>query len=204
MTCGGSKMNKMIRDTIGKQYLEGQGFIDHTFSHVQEAFAEINKVNRELFDMIPYQVYFTEEDMYTSAKHMREEVQRTGVIYIYSGWSGHPILTQEENNIGRAVHDVFAHCVCGCPFTFEGEYTAYLEQRKYYPEWTWDVLFAEIPAQTAAFYVNNSSHDFAQKAIAAPAIWVFLANGLELADYSDNSILPSLLETEVKPYGKEA
>jgi hypothetical protein len=83
---------------------------------------------------------------------------------------------------------VFAHLVCGCPFNFEGEYTAYLEQRKWYPSWTWDVLFAEIPAQTAAYYVTGS-HDFDQRAIAAPKYWMDMAEHLELKDYSHNSIL---------------
>lgn len=183
--------NEFIRKQIGVQYLSSYGhahILDHTSSYVQEAFAEINRVNRELFDFIPYKVVFTEKDMYVSAKEMRRRVQEEGVIYIYSGWGGHPLLTQEENNIGRAVHDVFAHLVCGCPFTFEGEYTAYLEQRKWYPEWTWDVLFAEIPAQTAAYYVNGG-HDFDQRAIAAPKHWMDIAKHLELEDYSHNSIL---------------
>ena len=180
--------NEFIRGIIGNEYLLRKDSIEEETPFVKDAFKEIAKVNRELFDLIPYEVYFTTEDMYTSAKHMRERVLADGVIYIYTGWSGHPYLTQEENNIGRAVHDVFAHMVCGCPFTFEGEYTAYLEQRKWYPEWTWDVLFAEIPAQTAAYYVNGS-HDFDQRAIAAPHFWIQLADQLELEDYSHNSVL---------------
>lgn len=182
--------NEFIRFKIGMDYLKGfRTVLDHNDEHVKAAFNEISRINAELFNMIPYEVYFTTEDMYTSAKQMRERVVADGVIHIYTGWSGHPLLTQEQNNIGRAVHDVFAHLVCGCPFNFEGEYSAYLEQRKWYPEWTWDVLFAEIPAQTAAYYVNGNSHDFAQRAIAAHPYWMHLCNGLELPNYSHNSVL---------------
>lgn len=182
-------LNEFIRHTIGQDYLVGvRNVLDENSEHVQAAFEEISRVNRELFDLIPYEVVFTKQDVYSSAKEMREEVLRTNTIYIYTEWSGHPILSQFDNNIGRAVHDVFAHLVCGCPFTFEGEYTAYLEQRKYYPQWTWDVLFAEIPAQTAAYYVNGS-HDFDQRAIAAPKHWMNLADNLKLQDYSHNSVL---------------
>jgi hypothetical protein len=182
--------NERIRTIIGLEYIKKEWYpaCDHMDVHVQDAFAEISRVNRELFNMIPYVVQFTSEDVYSSAKEMRERVQEEGIVYIYTGWSGHPILTQEDNNIGRAVHDVFAHLVCGCPFTFEGEYTAYLEQRKWYPQWTWDVLFAEIPAQTAAYYYVGS-HNFDQRAIAAPKRWMELTKSLDLQDYSHNSIL---------------
>lgn len=182
--------NEFIRYIIGQEYMTRTKGIENEHSiHVQAAFKEIAAVNRELFDLIPYEVVFTSDDIYSSAKEMRERVQKEGIIYIYDGWSGHPLLTLEENLIGRAVHDIFAHLVCGCPFNFEGEYTAYLEQRKWYPDWTWDVLFAEIPAQTAAFYYNGNSHDFNQLAIAAPSRWMELGNLLELQDYSHNSIL---------------
>jgi hypothetical protein len=182
--------NEFIRHIIGMQYMSRtNGVLDENSTHVQAAFKEINRVNRELFDFIPYKVVFTSDDVYSSATEMRKRIQEENVIYIYDGWSGHPLLSLEDNLVGRAVHDVFAHCVCGCPFTFEGEYSAYLEQRKWYPEWTWDVLFAEIPAQTAAFYYNGNSHDFNQRAIAAPKLWMNMTEQLELQDYSTNSIL---------------
>lgn len=191
--------NEFIRNIIGQEYLHRKMVVMQEETMIVEAaFKEISRVNRELFDMIPYQVRFTSRDVYKSAAHMRKRVQDDGFIYIYDGWGGHPFLTQEENNIGRAVHDVFAHCVCGCPFTFEGEYTAYLEQRKWYPKWVWDVLFAEIPAQTAAYYSNGNNHDFNQRAIVAPKRWLELADMLELQDYSHNSILNSIQLFNIK------
>jgi hypothetical protein len=190
--------NEFIRYIIGTEYLQDtRKVLDHNSEHVQAAFAEISKINRELFDMIPYEVVFTTDDVYQSAREMRKRVVEENKIYIYSGWGGHPILTQEQNNIGRAVHDVFAHMVCGCPFNFEGEYSAYLEQRNYYPEWTWDVLFSEIPCQTAAFYVTGS-HDFDQRAIAAHPNWMALGYLLDLPDYSHNSVLSPVTFTKTK------
>ena len=179
-----------IRYTIGKGYVEGT-FENEENEFVKKAYAEIARVNEELFNKIPYKVEFTEADLYTNAKDMRKEVLETGVIKIYTGWSGHPYLTQEQNNMGRAVHDVWAHLVCGCPFNFEGEYNAYLEQRKYYPEWTWRVLFAEIPGQTSAYYYKQDfSYD--QRAFEAPQEWLDMCEVLR-RDYSYNSILKGLL-----------
>lgn len=182
---------KDIRYTIGKAYVEGT-FESENSEYVAKAYKEIARVHRELFERIPFKVEFTEEDTYMNAKDMRADVLKTGVIKIYKGWSGHPFLTHEENNIGRAVHDVFAHLVCGCPFNFQGEYNAYLEQRKYYPEWTWRVLFAEIPGQTSAYYYKGDfSYD--QRAFEAPQEWLDMCEVL-VRDYSENSIMEGLYE----------
>lgn len=183
------KLNKAVRRVIGHEYLFRTFEIEEETEEVKAAFAEISRVNNILFDMIPFDVKFVDFDAYDSAASMREKVLKSGIIYIYTGWSGHPYLSQPENNIGRAVHDVFAHLVCGCPFTFEGELTAYYEQRKHYPKWTWDVLFAEIPGQTCAYYANGKDHDFPQRAIAAPQDWIRFAEMVELPDYSHNSVL---------------
>lgn len=190
---------------IGKEYVEGN-FTNEENDFVAEAFAEISRVNDELFEMIPYPVIFTDEDPYKTSKEMRERVQKEKVIYIFTVFGGHPYLTQEQNNKGRAVHDVWAHLVCGCPFSFQGEYNAYLEQRKYYPEWTWKVLFAEIPAQTSAFYYQGiigdktsplytgvGNFDYTQRAIEAPQKWLDLCEQFR-KDYSHNAILKPLVE----------
>lgn len=175
---------------IGKAYVEGE-FTSERTDYVKRIFEDMNKVNLELFNMIPYKVEFTEDDLYTSAVDMRRAVLETGIIKIYSGWSGHPYLTQDENNIGRAVHDVWAHLVCGCPFNFQGEYNAYLEQRKYYPESTWRVMFAEILGQTSAYYYKND-FTYEQRAFEAPSEWLEWCKPFE-HDYSKNSILKSLI-----------
>lgn len=180
------KREEVIRDIIGARYVNGT-FASENSAEVQAAFKEISKINRILFEKIPYKVVFTKNDAYSSAKEMRQAVQETGVIEIYTVFGGHPFLDQESNNIGRAVHDVFAHLVCGCPFSFVGEYNAYREQRKYYPMWTWDVLFAEIPAQTAAYYYTGS-FDYQQRAFAAPKEWNDMCETL-ITDYSANSIM---------------
>jgi hypothetical protein len=184
-----------VRMVLGKSYVEGLYESENSLQ-VFDDFRTIVKVNKELFKHIPYKVVFTEEDTYTSAKQMREEVLRTGVIYIYSGWSGHPFLSQEENNIGRAVHDVFAHMVCGCPFTFQGELNAYYTQREYYPKGVWNTLFAEIPMQTAAYYYTGG-HDFPQRAIRATDQELQLVSHL-IKDYSKNSVLAAPVLEKIK------
>jgi hypothetical protein len=179
-----------VVEVLGKNYIHGL-YASENSEEVKKHFEIIAAVNKELFKQIPYEIVFTEEDMYSSAKEMREKVQETGIMYIYTGWSGHPFLTQEQNNIGRAVHDVFAHCVCGCPFNFQGELNAYYEQRKYYPKEVWATLFAEIPMQTAAFYAAGKEFSFPQRAIKATEQDMLLVSHM-VKDYSKNSILKPL------------
>lgn len=176
-----------VVEFLGRNYLT-EAYASEESEEVREAFKTISTINKELFNHIPYKVVFTSEDHYMSAKDMRKQVSETGIIYIYDGWNGHPFLTLEENLIGRAVHDVFAHCVCGCPFNFIGELNAYFTQRTYYPEHVWPVLFAEIPMQTAAFYVAGKEFNFPQRAIAASEQEMLLVEHMK-KDYSANSIL---------------
>lgn len=176
-----------IRYMIGKEYCDGLHAENEETQEVKEAFDTIKKVNAFLFEQIPFEVVFTEKDTYSTAKEMRERVMSENRIYIYSGWSGHPFLTQDENNIGRAVHDVYAHLVCGCPFNFQGEYNGFLEQAKYYPESVFPVLFAEIPAQTSAYYYKGS-FNYSQRAMMAPQTWIDATSDMK-KDYSHNSVL---------------
>jgi hypothetical protein len=179
-----------VIEMLGKNYLTGNYESEQT-AETKKAYETISTINRELFKHIPYKVVFTSNDEYASAKEMRERVQKENTIYIYNGWNGHPFLSLEDNLIGRAVHDVFAHCVCGCPFSFTGELNAYFTQREYYPKSVWNVLFSEIPMQTAAFYTANKEFSFPQRAFAATQQEMDMVEHLK-KDYSKNSILKPL------------
>lgn len=179
-----------IKYEIGRAYCEDK-FLGEDSQHVANVYKKIVHVTNKLFDMIPYIVDFTTDDPYESAREMRSKVKETGRIKIYTVSSPHPFISDEDNSKFRAVHDVFAHLVCGCPFTFEGEYTAYLEQRKYYDKSTWNVLFSEIPAQTCAYYYVGS-FNFEQRAFEAPTTWLNMCKGIE-RNYTKNSILRPLL-----------
>ena len=177
-----------VKMIIGKNYVEGK-YASENSEEVRAHYRTIASVSSQLFEKIPYEVVFTEEDCYASAKEMREKVTATNTIYIYSGGSQHPFLSVEENLKGRAVHDVFAHMVCGCPFSFQGELNAYYEQRKHYPKEVWGTLFAEIPMQTAAYYYAGG-FNFPQRAITATQTEMALCESLR-KDYSHNSVLDS-------------
>lgn len=186
-----SKTEKELVSNLGRAYIENK-FESENSTNVEKAYKEIAKVNKELFKRIPFEVVFTSEDTYESARVMRERVIKENKIYIYNQYCEHPFFSVEENLQFRAVHDVFAHMVCGCPFTFKGEFNAYLEQRKYYPEWTWGVLFSEIPMQTSAYYYSGG-FDFPQRAIDVSDYLVNYYESRFTYDYSEHSVMDSLL-----------
>jgi hypothetical protein len=191
------ELEKEIRFKVGSEYVNTEILPKENSDFVKKAYDVFKQKNAELFGKIEelgLKVIFTSDDAYKTAKEMRERVLKENVIYIYTEGSEHEYLTPEENWRGRAVHDVFAHLVCGCSFTAQGEYNAYLEQRKHYPAWTWGVLFAEIPAQTSAFYYKGE-FTYKQRAFEAPQHWQDAFEVLK-TDYRENSILGYDFETE--------
>jgi hypothetical protein len=164
------KIENAIKYEIGKEYI----LIDENKQDKEKIafhYELIAKTSADLFEKINIPVIFTENDEYKSAFEMRARVEKENKIYIFCGGSKHPFLTQKQNNTGRAVHDIYAHLICGCPFSFSGEFNAYLTQRLFYPVETWKTLYAEIPGQTAAFYYMDG-FNFQQKAIEAPPEWI--------------------------------
>ena len=164
---------EVVRDMIGKEYFTRHVGIEEETTEVESIYRDIVEVTNELFAKIPWKIVFTVEDTYSSCKEMIERVEKEGILYIYSGGCEHPYYLPEENMKGRAVHDYF-HILGAHPFSFLGEYNAYQAQKLFYPKHTWSVLFAEIPAQTAAYYVNGKNHNFQQRAIKAPLDWIQL------------------------------
>ena len=181
---------KSFRNKLGRLYREGKVEGENSAT-VKKHYDTIVKVNKELYNMIPFKVVPFEGEPYKNAKEMRERVVREGIMYISTDGEPNEFMTQEENFIGRAIHDCFAHMVCGCPFTFEGEYNAYLEQRKYYPKEVWGTLFAEIPMQTASYYYGMN-FDYEQRAFEAPIELMEEAEKLLVRDYSHNSVITFL------------
>ena len=176
-----------FRNKLGRIYREGE-FENEGDKKVRDHYREIVEINKQLFEKIPFKVVACEGEPYKNAKEMRERVCREGVMYISTDGEPNEFMTQEENFVGRAVHDCFAHMVCGCPFTFQGEYNAYLEQRKHYPKHLWNTLFAEIPMQTASYYYGMN-FNYKQRAVEAPQELVDEAEEILVRDYSHNSVI---------------
>lgn len=100
-------------------------------------------------------VVFVDGQPYDNAQQMRDEVARTGTLYISKDFNEHPVFSPEQNLKFRAVHDYVVHISPGSggpDFTDRGEIRAYNLHRKLVPPDAWPALFTEVAAQ--ACYAN--------------------------------------------------
>lgn len=100
-------------------------------------------------------VEFVENDPYINDDHMREEVERWGVLKIFSGGTNHPIFSDELNLKLRAVHDYMAHIQAigfsGTGFDQKGEIQAYNTHLHTIPRDGAPALFTEVVGQASHF-----------------------------------------------------
>ena len=104
------------------------------------------------------EVQFVGNDPYLNDDHMREEVERTGILKIWNGGTEHPIFSQELNLKLRAVHDYMAHIqpigFSGTGFDQKGEIQAYNSHLHTIPPAAAPALFTEVVGQ-ASYYLHR-------------------------------------------------
>lgn len=114
-------------------------FVDKMFKRIQ------GKVDIE----------FVDNDPYINDDHMRQEVNRTQVLKIWSGGTTHPVFTPELNLKFRAVHDYMAHIqpigFSGTGFDQKGEIQAYNAHLHTVPRKGIPALFTEVVGQASHF-----------------------------------------------------
>lgn len=116
-----------------------------------QAFRILTDWVARLFATIRIPVRFVEYDPYPDAATMSDRVLRERVLLISTVGNEHPFLSPEQNLVGRAVHDLIVHVVCGCPFTGYGEFNAFEAQAALFPLSVRWVLFSEIVGQACYF-----------------------------------------------------
>ena len=92
----------------------------------------------------------THEDPYPNAPAMAADVAK-GRIRVLSteATGGHSLLTNEENDKFRAVHDVMGHAATGRGFSRHGEQAAYAHHSQMFSEKARPALSAELRSQTS-------------------------------------------------------
>ena len=114
---------------------------------------------------------FVPEHVYTSAKDLRNRVEKEGVMYVSTLDADHPVWKGEKglitNTMFRAWHDWEGHIVKGKGFTLAGEIAAYNAHAKIVPRESIPVLFTEVVGQICCFY-QSGKKNCAQKAVILP------------------------------------
>lgn len=107
---------------IAEAYDRMERTADSTTIHCYRQF--VDECYNQFLD-IPVVVEFVPHDPYASAADMFQQVRLDNRLLIYTGDSVHPVLTERENHIFRAIHDWYGHIVPGNSFDPSGEFTAW-------------------------------------------------------------------------------
>lgn len=100
-------------------------------------------------------VEFTQDNPYDTYEDMREDLANNNRMRIWStaaGGTSHDIMTDEENDKFRAVHDMYGHMATGRNFDRHGEEAAYQSHRQMFPPEAHPALVSETRGQNS--YLN--------------------------------------------------
>jgi hypothetical protein len=138
---------------VSEAYMAAPDY-DSSAVHHWEA---LNRSNHILYKRLlsKVEVEFTEEDPYPDQPTMKREVERTGVLKVYSGDNEHPYFSAEDNLVFRAVHDYITHILTNTPFGLKGEVRAANTHLKMVPADARPALFTEVVGQVCAYIVTG-------------------------------------------------
>ncbi|GAB3795577.1 hypothetical protein [Micromonospora zhanjiangensis] len=95
------------------------------------------------------------EDPYPDAAAMTSDLRDFGLLRVY-GTAGcgnpHPYLSNDDNDMFRAVHDAFGHAATGRGFDRHGEEAAWLKHATMYSPLARQAMTTETRGQTCVFF----------------------------------------------------
>ncbi|CAB4155548.1 hypothetical protein UFOVP655_7 [uncultured Caudovirales phage] len=110
-------------------------------------------------------VEFVDSDPYKNSKEMFADAS-TGVLKVLktSSTGSHPYLTDEQNDMFRAVHDFFGHAATGRGFGQDGEESAWVHHSQMFTELARGALTTETRGQNS--WYNSRGKQFATQKVA--------------------------------------
>jgi hypothetical protein len=96
------------------------------------------------------QVVVSTADPYATTAELVEDVNRGRLLVFATSEGEHPLMSAEENDLFRAVHDCFGHCATGRTFDRHGEEAAYRSHAEMYSPLARRALASETRGQNAA------------------------------------------------------
>jgi hypothetical protein len=128
-------------------------------------------VGRVEFGGLGVAVRFVDEDPYADVESMVDDVRQRRLDVWASAASAtpHPYLSDGENDMFRAVHDVFGHAASGRGFDRHGEEAAWLKHSTMYSSLAGCALATETRGQNCARVYHYAEGRFPeQKAVLLP------------------------------------
>lgn len=116
--------------------------------------AHIEKMYDQMLSRI--KVEFTDQDPYKNEKEIAQDIEQNKRLKVFSGFSTHPVWSQEQNLKFRAYHDYLSHVPGGHSFGIKGEIAAYNQHTKMVPKDALLALFTEIVGQAMTGSLTGS------------------------------------------------
>lgn len=142
----------------------------------------------EFVDYDPYNVPGKDGGMVPDSKSMMDDVLNNKRLLVRSSAQDfaenpHPILSAEENDIFRAVHEFFGHAASGSTFRASGEEAAWVSHSSMFSPEARRVMTTETRGQNSFYnYFDPAKKEFAeQKAALFPQEFVELPTAREIA-----------------------
>lgn len=167
--------SKITADTIrgpeiGRMYMEASGFVTTLARHAYRRFAD--QVWEQFHDLTTsgVRVEFREDDPYADASEMFADVA-DGWLRVWATPEDqrHPVLTPDENDMFRAVHDFHGHYMTGRDFSRHGEEAAWVRHSQMFTGLARRAMTTETRGQSSAFIWINDGREFPpQKAVLLP------------------------------------
>ena len=157
---------------IGRLYMEASPFITSLARIAYRGMAI--QVRRQFAEVVSeVRVSFQDEDPYADASEMFADVRRGRLaIYRTSPNQSHPLLSDGENDMFRAVHDYYGHFGSGRDFSRHGEEAAWVRHSGMFSGLARRAMTSETRGQSSAFVWINGGREFPeQKAVLLPD-WV--------------------------------
>lgn len=112
---------------------------------------------------------YGQRDVHDIVGELRHDVQNRNRIQVLSTAStgGHPYFTNDQNDMFRAVHDVFGHLGSGRGIDAHGEEAAFQKHSRMYSPLARAAMTTETRGQNAALHATGSFQD--QKVSLLPA-----------------------------------
>lgn len=109
------------------------------------------------------------DDPYADAVAMSADLREHRRLKIYAtadSGNEHPFLTNDENDMFRAVHDAFGHAAIGAEFDPDGEEATWLKHSFMYSSLARQALTTETRGQTSTFFFHFQGREFAEQKVA--------------------------------------
>lgn len=147
---------------------------------VRQAYSALIEEVAAQYEALPIKIVWVGDGQYPykDSQAMMDDIAQNGRLSVYSGGADHPLMTRDENNRFRAVHDALGHATIGATFGPVGEFNAFIEHSKMFTPQARIALTVETRMQNAFVnagpYADISPADrpyAAQKVFMPPLEW---------------------------------